>query len=588
MVAVTSKQEFLAELPIFRNLDTQAIAALATISPEYEYNNGSVIAYQRDVADSMYIVRTGRLHARSVDKNGIARQSRAYMPGEYFDDTWLFAPGIHPATVKGTEDGRVIIIKGSDFIRFLEANPQAVKELAPKMDELGNSFGLSAMAWEDGRKMLVRARSRDASIGLQSDELLEYYARRSGWFLLIQLIPAILLIMLAPVAFLLLPEGVGLIRIFRWILPILLLLTGILLFLFRWIDWRNDYFVITNKHLLHREFELRGFRINLVKIPVSQVQTVEILKPTLLSNIFDIGSAQVTTASNVGVVLFDHIDDPIIVKQTLDRLSGRVRTLNAAEELQVMRQSLEDHFEIDPHLRQVVTDPEEGVATASSGPQSRGIFGYFHRRFGWRVIEGNVITYRKSVFTLIRLIFWPVLGFVVALLIGWLLVRAGFSGTIVAIVLGLLLLGDLFALIWQVENWRNDTFQVTDRAVIDIDRQPFGFGESRKQASIANIQNVTAERPGFFATVFNYGNVKIDTAGAQADIMFDNVVNPSVIQSDIFDRLDNTRKNQRIRDGRARRQEYAVLLDVYRQALEEDRIPRRMPDETLPDEEVEV
>ena len=586
MGSVTSKQEFLAELPIFRNLDSQAIAALAAACPEYEFGPGSVIAYQRDVADSLYIVRTGRLFARTVDKDGIARESRAYLPGEYFNDEWLFAPGIHTATVKGTEDGRVIILKSTDFIRFLEANPQAVRDLAPKVDELGHSYGLSAAAWEDGRKMLVRARTRDNSIGLQSDEILEYYARRSGWFLFLQMIPGLLLVLLAVATFVFFPDGVGLVRLFRWGLPGLIFLAGVALLLFRWIDWRNDYFVITNKHLLHREFELRGFRINLVKIPVSQVQTVEILKPSLISNVFDIGSAQVTTASNVGVVLFDNIDDPILVKQTLDRLSGRVRTLNAAEELQVMRASIEDHFELDPYLRQVVADDGD-ASTQSVTYEAEPLLGFFHRLYGWRVVENNVITYRKSIFVLMRLVFWPIMGFAAIGLITWGLVAAGFSGTIMWLVVALMVLVDLAVLVWQIEDWRNDIFQVTDRAVLDIDRRPFGFGESRKQAAINNIQNVTAERPNFLATIFNYGHVKIETAGAQADIMFDEVPNPSVIQSDIFDRLDNFRKNQRIRDGRARRQEYAILLDVYSQAVEADRIPRRMPVEDLDEEEIE-
>jgi CRP-like cAMP-binding protein len=582
---VTSKQEFLADLPLFRNLDSQALADLAAISAEYEYGPGSVIAYQRDVADSLTIVRSGRLFARALDRDGRVRDSRAYMPGEWFDDVWLFAPGIHPATVKGSEEGRVIIIKGDDFIRFLEANPQAVRELAPKVDDQGNSYGLSAAAWEDARKMLVRVRSRDANAGLQADELLEYYARRSGWYLFLQLIPALLLIVAAPIAFWLLPEGVGVTRIFRWLFPGVLLVVGLLWLLFRWLDWRNDYFVITNKHLLHREFDLRTFRINLVKIPVSQIQTVEILKPTFINSLLDIGSARVTTASAVGSVLFDRIDDPILVKQTLDRLSGRVRTLNAAQELQVMRQSLEEHFEIDPYLRQVVADDDAEDEVVEPAVRRTPFSRVLNRLYGWRVIDGEVITYRKSVFVLLRQILWPLLGYLGLVLVGWVLFAAGLSGTVAILILVFLGLVNTAFFIWQVEDWRNDIFQVSDRAVLDIDRRPFGFGEARRQAAISNIQNVTAERPGFFATIFNYGNVKIDTAGAQSDIMFDHVPNPSVIQSDIFERLDNFRKNQRIRDGRARRQEYAVLLDVYRQALEDNRIPRRMPEE---EEEIEV
>ncbi len=53
--------------------------------------------------------------------------------------------------------------------------------------------------------------------------------------------------------------------------------------------------------------------------------------------------------------------------------------------------------------------------------------------------------------------------------------------------------------------------------------------------------------------------------------------NPELIQSDIFQRIDESRRQQRVQEGSTRRQEYALLLDVYRQAMEQQRIPRRTP-----------
>src|SRR5690606_20319650 len=118
---------------------------------------------------------------------------------------------------------------------------------------------------------------------------------------------------------------------------------------------------------------------------------------------------------------------------------------------------------------------------------------------------------------------------------------------------------------------------LTDRFVLDVDRKPFGFGESRKQAAIDNIQNVDAMRPGLLPTLLNYGFVSVDTAGSKSDIVFDYVPNPELIQSDIFQRIDEAQQNRRVREGSSRRQEYALLLDVYRQAMEQDRIPQRTP-----------
>ena len=84
----TNKQEFLAQLPLFKALTDDELAAVAKICQEFEFVDGAVVAYQRDVADSLYIVRQGRLFAKAVDGQGIARESRAYMPGDYFGEEW--------------------------------------------------------------------------------------------------------------------------------------------------------------------------------------------------------------------------------------------------------------------------------------------------------------------------------------------------------------------------------------------------------------------------------------------------------------------------------------------------------------------
>jgi hypothetical protein len=383
-----------------------------------------------------------------------------------------------------------------------------------------------------------------------------------------------MLILVAAIVLAAMPSGSGFERSIKVGVPILLTLLAVIIFLIDLIDWRADYFIITNKHLTHHEFELRRFRINLVKVPISQVQTVEVLKPSLLSNLLNIGTAQVTTAAVAGRVLFDNIDNPLLVKDTLERLSSQYRAYTGAQTQAIIRQSIENHFGADPQL---VATEEATPAQAPRRKQSTGLWASFRRRYGWRVVDGTSVTYRKSIFILLRTIALPLLGYLVLTAITYLGFYLNIAIEFILIVVGGLTLLNTIWFIWQLENWRNDIFQVTDRFVVDIDRTPFGFGESRKQAALSNIQNVDASRPGFFATILNYGFVTIDTAGAKADIVFEYVPNPEVIQSDIFQRLDDYRQKQRIREESTRREEYALLLDVYRQATEQDRIPQRTP-----------
>ena len=569
---MATKLEFIATLPIFANLSGAAQAAVARVATEYSFKQNAVIAYQRDAANAFYIVKEGRLFVRSLDANGIVRETRSYTPGQYFNDLWLFVPGVHSATVKGAEDGRLLIISGAAFVKLLQDFPAIISQLAPR-DEDDTRYGLSDEAWREAQKVRLHRQVRASSAAaLLPEERLEYFTRRSLWLLAARLLMPVLLVLLGIIALVLMPTETGLQRALKFGAPVVLTLIGAIWFALRLIDWRGDYFIITNRHLTHHEFELRRFRVRLVKIPISQVQTVEVLRPSLLATLFNVGSARVTTAAVAGNVLFDYIDRPVKVKDVLERLTGLYRSVESAQTQAVMRQSIEKHFGMDVPL---TVEDEANPPTRAPRPDS--FLTRLRKRYGWRVVEGKTITYRKSLFILIKRIAVPSLILIGLLVFAGLGIYLEMTPWVVALVVLIGGFGDLLALIWQVEDWRNDVFQLTDRFVIDIDRVPFGFGESRKQAAISNIQNVDANRPGFFPTLFNYGFVSIDTAGAKSEIVFDYVPNPELIQSDIFQRLDDFRRQQRINEGSARREEYALLIDVYRQAMEQNRIPQRTP-----------
>ncbi len=581
---MTTKLEFLAAHPIFTDLYDDELLALNQLAQEYTFDRDSVIAYQRDVADSMYIVRDGRLYAKEVDNQGIVRDTntRQYGANDFFGAQWLFDEGTHPATVTGTDPGNIIIIEGEDFRQFLRAYPDSVNRLEPIVDQDGKWFaGLPPDVWEIAEKLpLVERRRRIGTIRLLPDEIVEYYTRRSSIFLLERLLlPALGIILVPMLAYFLTPGdsfAMRAMRILGIFLPILFF--GFLIVL-RLLDWRNDYFVITNKHISHREFELRTFRTRLNKVPITQVQSVTVDRPTLTANLFNIGSVRITTASNLGTIVFNGIDDPSEVEEVLNNLRRRVQAMDAAVAQTNMRQSVTNHFQLGSDIRPISDENEifndEDLLVVRLRP---GFWESTTRLFEWRIDDGNVITYRRNYLILLWELVLPLLVLMGIVALG----VAGvyfleLAGSLYYALIVILILVDLMWLLWRYEDWRNDIFQLTDRDVIDIDRRPFGFGESRKQAPLRNIQNIRAERPGFFATLFDYGDVHIETAGAESDIEFDRIPRPSQVLSDIFRRLEEFREGQLRKEGATRREEYAILLDVYKQELERGRIPRRTP-----------
>lgn len=592
---MNSKRDFLEHLPLFAALDDDELDELARIAQEFEFDPGATIAYQRDVADSLYIIHSGRLTARAIDRSGeIAETSIThYMPGDHFFEEWLFAENAHPATVQAprSEGGLIVIIKKDDFLALVERYPRIIDKLEPGYATViyqGREVatGLTLSGWQEARKTRVRADKQSAAISLLPDELVEYQARRSWKYLVLnELVLLFVLIVVPLITFLLLraqvteaaarggnPDAWTTASVY---IPLTLAAILGAIMGFRYLDWLNDYFVITNKHLAHREFDLVRFHINIKKLPVHQIQSVGTAKPNFWANLLNIGTARITTASQYGTILFDNIDDPAQVKDVYERLSRRGRNLDEAREQMSMRETIEGHFSVTPSYRPVANQDEDLPEPVVVMPN---FFQRFWRRYQSRVEEKGVVTYRKHVFVLFRESIWPIgLGILVSVVIYLLSAFSTIATMQLVIVWAVFLFVDFLWFLWRIEDWRNDTFQVTDKFVIDIDRKPFGFGESRKQAGIDNVQNVNADRPGLLPTIFNYGDVIVETAGANADIVFEDVANPSQVQSDIFRRLDRARRKKRMSESANRRKEYSVLVDVYRQAMEQERIPRRTP-----------
>ncbi|OGE86119.1 MAG: hypothetical protein A3J48_02670 [Candidatus Doudnabacteria bacterium RIFCSPHIGHO2_02_FULL_46_11] len=75
---------------------------------------------------------------------------------------------------------------------------------------------------------------------------------------------------------------------------------------------------------------------------------------------------------------------------------------------------------------------------------------------------------------------------------------------------------------------------VSNKRVVDIDQ----LNLTRHRAietHIDRIQDVSAELKGVFGHIFNYGNVRVQSAGEQAKIVFENVPNPSNVKRMILD-----------------------------------------------------
>lgn len=80
--------------------------------------------------------------------------------------------------------------------------------------------------------------------------------------------------------------------------------------------------------------------------------------------------------------------------------------------------------------------------------------------------------------------------------------------------------------------WTNhylDRWIVTDRRIIDIEQIGL-FNREESTFRIENIEDITIEIRGFFATTLDYGTIHIQTAGENRVMSFDNVPSPKKIK----------------------------------------------------------
>ncbi len=75
---------------------------------------------------------------------------------------------------------------------------------------------------------------------------------------------------------------------------------------------------------------------------------------------------------------------------------------------------------------------------------------------------------------------------------------------------------------------------ITDIRVVEVDQIGL-FNHTISELHIDKIEDATSETVGVFGTIFNYGNVYVQTAGTTERFEFHHVPNPAAIEKLVLD-----------------------------------------------------
>jgi len=130
---ITQTADFLATVPLFSGLQRDEIQRFADLTRERAYPKGSVILFQDDPGDSLFVLRAGRVKVVLIGEDGREVILGVLEPGAHFGELALIDDQPRSAHVIAMEDAQLLILRREDFRRRVEANPSVAWALLSEL-----------------------------------------------------------------------------------------------------------------------------------------------------------------------------------------------------------------------------------------------------------------------------------------------------------------------------------------------------------------------------------------------------------------------------------------------------------------------
>ena len=330
----------------------------------------------------------------------------------------------------------------------------------------------------------------------------------------------------------------------------LTILIPLLMALLTIINWAGQTFTITDQRIILNERHFPSGEDRRDQIPLSAVQNVDLVRSGLLADVFGFGDVVVATAGNPNPLVLAQIPNPLAVQKLIIDQSQQA-AVGAANAV--------------PSYGYGYTPPPFGQPRSSYVRPSGGLFPQV------RQVIGDQIIYRKHWGVLIGSELRPALLLLVlvALWVG----RTFLKGNVAAAfpinyLLALSAVWMLFVLLWVIWiylRWYNAQYVLTSQTVLDITRAPIGLREMRIQAGLQQIQNVTSVTGSIWGSLFNFGNVIIQTAAEQGQMVFVGVHHPAAVADEVLQRVRDYGARRLLAEQGIQQQALSNVLAGYRQ-----------------------
>jgi membrane protein YdbS with pleckstrin-like domain len=527
----------LKNVTLFAALPGDDLARIGEITARNHFTPGIFLCQQGERGETLYILDSGEAIENRVGLPTAEGAVTHLHEGDSFGEEALVLGDLYCSSVQAVTDVEALSIHKQDFDRLLKQYPHIGERLQPSR--------------------LVTERLRAPRFPWQDKDEPTLLLRKRHWFAFVRSLPVPLLILaaLSIAAWLLgqagIPMGIARTLLFVGLVPSILVL-------WFYLDWQNDFYLVTTKRILHEERVILLYQ-TWDEVPLNKVQSTTV-KYGFLGKMLGFGTLAIQTASLRGTMVLDHLPDPEDVQEVICRQTSQLGSVVHQDEREEIREELRRQLvqiglEVELPAPAFVPPPEQLRSRVTPVAQLLQL----------RFKEGDRITWRKHWVFLLRKASLPLIVFLATTaLVALSLLRVPTSYRFAVFLASLVIwVASLIWLWWRVEDWGNDLYIVTDRLIIDIERKPLFFSEERRQATFDMIQNVSLRKEGFLPALLNYGDVVIQTAGALGELTFAGVSDPIGVQREIFRRVDEYHEASRRHERKQERTEISKWFREY-------------------------
>jgi hypothetical protein len=527
---------FLKQVLIFNEFTEDELVEIAKrLNKEY-IQAGESVFQQGDARDNVYMIQDGEVLVTRLEKDGSETFLANFDYADLFGEDALIFERSRSATVTAVKDTELFYLSEADF--------NWLRTTYPKVNPYIIAF---SQTHETVRKLKIKWLSEEETISLATKRH-----------------PIRLIFELAAIAFIMsltITISVALITFLSNVMAVTILASGIAGFvtllglvagIWSFMDWRNDYFFVTNIRVVWRERMLLRSSSR-QEVPLRTIQSLRVQTPNVLARMIHIGDVIIKTF-NSEMRLTD-VNNPDRMVRMIDAFLLKARRRSTRSEHAAIRQTIRRQLGYQQEDEEQAKPLEQATLPVQSERRRLTIF-------QTRIVENGTFTYRKHWWLFLKRAWKSTLA-----LLASSAVIIGITGNILRAFgpTGLVLLYFIpfcIFLWWLYEyaDWRNDIYRVTKDRIIDRDKKPFGK-ESFRSAPINNIQSVGHEIPNTLGLILNVGDVKINVG--DETLTFDGVHNPALVHQDISRRMEElATETEQARSA----QEHALMatwLDIY-------------------------